>query len=249
LLDDARALGKPISAATSKKLQATWWALRRERSSFRSLIATIAILREAGILLGEPNAVLTYEILTVLRDTQLYMRPSGLDIQLAFGEGYLLREQSGGGCDTGGGQGEAEITCGRMEQLLALAGYGAQLEDDKLELSGGAFGRVRLFAEDGTPSPYAVGVTARMRRFTYGEHGDPFGAFDLRGTALFSSDNLSGQMSDKSLRIEGELGFTYWINQASGLRLAAQVAEDAGNLFIGARLEAAYGLLDGMYAQ
>ena len=33
MLDDARALGKPIDAATAKKLQLTWWALRGERTT------------------------------------------------------------------------------------------------------------------------------------------------------------------------------------------------------------------------
>lgn len=250
MLDDARALGKPIDAATAKRLQLTWWALRGERSSFRSLIATIAILREAGILLGEPNAVITYEILTVLRDTQLYVRPSGFDVQLLFGEGYLYRpdDNDDGTCDLGSSR------CGRIEQLLVNAGYGKQLDDNKLEISGAAYARYQLFAGDGNPAPWAAGATAGMRRFTYGEHGEPFGALDLRGTLAVSSDAnpadpCNGFGCDTSLRIEGELGFTYWINQASGLRLSAQVAEDAGEIFFGARLEATYGLLDGTFAR
>lgn len=239
LLDNARALGKPIDAATSKRLQLTWWALRGERSSYRSLLATVAILREAGILLGEPNASVTYEILQVLQDTQLYMRPSGFDVQLTVSEGYLKRPTDmNGNCD---------VICGRVEQIMASAGYGSQLQDDKLELSGNAFARYRLFAGDMNPAPWAVGATARMRRFTYGEHGEAFGAFDVRGTLTASNDDT--MMSDTSLRIEGELGFTYWINQASGLRLAATLAEDAGEIFFGARLEATYGLLDGIFAQ
>ncbi|HEU4611433.1 MAG TPA: hypothetical protein VFS15_05130, partial [Kofleriaceae bacterium] len=249
-LDAARALGKPIDAATSKKLQLTWWALRGARSSYESLIATIAILREAGILLGEPNAAITYEILQVLQDTQLYLRPSGLDIQLVFGEGYLYRPDSDddGTCDLGASR------CGRVEQVIASAGYGTQLEEDKLELSGDAYARYRLFPGDNEPAPWALGATARMRRFTYGEHGEQFGMFDVRGTVALSSDASTadpcgGFGCDKSLRIEGELGFTYLINQASGLRLAAHVAEDAGEIFFGARLEATYGLLDGLFAR
>lgn len=250
MLDDARALGKPIDAATAKRLQLTWWALRGERSSFRSLMATIAILREAGILLGEPSAAITYEMLTVLRDTQLYMRPSGFDVHVLFGEGYLRRPDSDGDgtCDLGASR------CGRIEQVLLEAGYGKQLDDNKLEVSGNATARYRLFPGDGNPAPWAAGAHAGMRRFTYGEHGDPFGALDVRGGILVSSDAstmepCTGFGCDKSLRIEGELGFTYWINQASGLRLAAQVAEDAGELFVGARLEATYGLLDGTFAR
>lgn len=244
MLDNARALGKPIDAATAKKLQLTWWALRGERSSFRSLIATIAILREAGILLGEPNAVITYEILQVLRDSQLYQRPSGFDAQLVVSEGYLHRTDadSNDNCD-----GLDETRCGRYEQVVATAGYGSQLDDDKLEISGNAYARYRLFPPNSGPAPWAAGATARMRRFTYGEHGEPFGALDLRGTLMVSYDD--NMMSDKSARIEGELGFTYLLNQASGVRLSAQVAEDAGELFFLAHLEATYGLLDGIFAR
>ncbi len=237
-LDAARALGKPIDAATSKKLQLTWWVLRGERSTYRALVATVAILREAGVLLGEPDAGLAYEILNVLRDTQLFVRPSGFDVQVAFGEGYLRRPQ--GLIDTG-------YENGRVEQLLVQAGYGTQLDDDKLEVAGTAFARYRLFAADGQPSPYAAGVTAHMTRYTYGDHGDPFGMFDLTGIAQVSSDDR--MTTDKGLRVEGQLGFTMLFNQASGLRLAADVAEDGGTLFLGANLSATYGLIDAVFSR
>ncbi len=241
-LDAARALGKPIDAATSKKLQLTWWALRGERSAYRALIATVAILREAGILLGEPDAGLTYEILNVLHDTNLYQRPSGFDVQLAFSEGYVQRPSS---------IMSQSYENGRIEQLLALLGYGMQLDDDLLEVQAQGYARYQLFAPDGSPSPWGVGATLRTRRFTYGEHGDPFGIIDVTGTAEISTDDLVMAMppSDRSLRVSGELGFTYVINQASGLRVAAQVAEDGGNVFLGAVLQANYGLLDGTFAR
>src|SRR6185312_12431281 len=105
--------------------------------------------------------------------------------QLAFGEGYLDRPDN-------------NSESGRDEQLLALAGYGAQLDDDKLEVTGNAYARLRLFAPDGQPSPWAAGATARMTRFTYGEHGDPFGALDVSGGLMLSSDDL--MMSDTDLR-------------------------------------------------
>ena len=233
-LDAARALGRPIDASTAKKLQLTWWALRAERSTYRALVATIAILREGGILLSEPDGGLTYEILNVLRDTQLYVRPEGFDLQVAFGEGYLKRPDM------------TNVENGRVEQLLAQAGYGAQLDDDKLELSGTGYGRLRLFAPDMTPSPWAVGATVRTQRFAYGDHGDPFGVIDIAGTVQVSNDAM--MTSSKSMRISGELGFTYVINQASGLRLAAQVVSDAGALYLGAQLQATYGLLDGVFS-
>jgi HEAT repeats len=235
-LDAARALGKPIDAATAKKLQLTWWALRGERSTYPALVATVAILREAGILLGEPDAGLAYAIINVLRDTQLYQRPEGLDINVVFGEGYLKRPDNP----------MILPPSGRYEQVIASAGYGQQLDEDKLELSGTGYARLRVFAPDMQPAPWAFGAIASMRRFTYGDHGDPFGMFDLTGEVGLSTDDL--MMSTAQLRIAGSLGFTWWLNQASGFRLAASVMEDAGELFIGAQLQATYGLLDGTFA-
>lgn len=235
-LEAARALGRPIDATTARRLQLTWWALRGERSTYRALVETVAILREGGVLLGEPDAGLSYELLNVLRDSQLYLRPSGLDVQLLIGEGYLRRPDQ-----------PTPVESGRVEQLLASAGYGAQLDDDQLELSGGAYGRLRLFAPDNTPSPWAIGATVRARRFAYGEHGDPFGALDLSGELQISNDDLMG--SQIGQRVTGQLGVTYWLNPASGFRLAASVGEDRGALVIGAELTATYGLLDGTFAR
>jgi HEAT repeats len=235
-LEAARALGRPIDAATSRRLQLTWWALRGERSTYRALVATVALLRDAGVLLGEPDAGLSYEILNVLRDSQLTLRPSGLDVQLLFGEGYLQRPDQ-----------PVSNESGRVEQLLAAASYGAQLDDDQLELSGTAYGRLRLFAPEGQPSPWAVGATARGRRFTYSEHGDPIGVFDLSAELQISNDDLMN--SQLGQRLTGQLGFTWWLNAASGLRLAASVGEDRGAIVFGAELTATYGLLDGTFAR
>ncbi|HEY0481540.1 MAG TPA: HEAT repeat domain-containing protein [Kofleriaceae bacterium] len=235
-LEAARALGRPIDPAIARRLQLTWWALRGERSTYRALVATVAILREAGILLGEPDAGLSYEILAVLRDSQLLLRPSGLDVQLAFGEGYLQRPDQ-----------PPSNESGRVEQVLASAAYGAQLDDDKLELSGGGYARLRLFAPDDQPSPWAVGASARLRRFTYGDHGDPLGALDVSGVLQISDDDVMN--SQIGQRLSGQLGFTWWLNAASGIRLAASVGEDRGALFLGAELTATYGLLDGTFAR
>ncbi|MDQ3334507.1 MAG: HEAT repeat domain-containing protein [Myxococcota bacterium] len=243
-LDAARALGKPIDAATAKKLQLTWWALRGERSAFSTLTATVAILREAGILLGEPDAGLTYEIINVLRDSWLYVRPQGFDVQVTVSEGYLRRP---------GDDPNPYRQKGRVEQVLAYAGYGSQLQDDKLEISGMGYGRYRLFAPDDQPSPWAVGATAKMRRFTYGEHGDSYGMFDLGGGVQLAQDDIDfdgdGTRDSKTgLGVHGELGFTWWMNQASGIRLGADVRMESKELFIGANLSATYGFLDATFA-
>ncbi|MDB4964077.1 MAG: hypothetical protein JWP01_4076 [Myxococcales bacterium] len=239
-LDAARALGKQIDATTARRLQLAWWSLRGERSSYEALVATVAILREAGILLGEPDAGLTYELLTVLRDSQLFLRPSGMDLQLTFGEGYLKREEMD----------PTPNESGRVETLLVSAGYGQQIQDDKAEISGTAYARLRLFAPETQPAPWAIGATGRFRTFAYGEHGDPLGAFDVSATVRLSDDSCVGMDCESATasRIEGQVGFTLWLNQASGVRLAGAVAQDGGELFIGAQLSATYGLLDATFA-
>jgi len=235
-LDAARALGKPIDAATARQLQLTWWSLRGERSTYRALVATVAILRSAGVLLGEPDAGLSYEIVNILRDSQLFLRPSGLDANLVFAESYLRRPAQ-----------PAPNESGRVEQVLASAAYAAQLDDDKLELSGSGYARLQLFTADNQTTPWAVGASARARRFAYGDHGDPLGAIDLSGDLQISKDPIMD--SQIGQRITGQLGFTWWLNAASGVRLAANVGEDRGALFLGAQLEATYGLLDGTFAR
>jgi len=104
-----------------------------------------------------------------------------------------------------------------------------------------------VLAADDTPSPWAVGASARARRFTYGDFGDPIGTLDLTGTLAISNDDTDNTSLGFSLG--AELGFTYWLNQASGLRLAATTAFDSGDVFVGAKLEATYGLLDGSFAR
>jgi hypothetical protein len=238
-LDAAHALGRPIDASLAKKLQLAWWSLRGERTTYRALLATVAILREGGVLLGEPDAGLAYEILNVLRDSQLYLRPSGLDVQLAIGEGYLQRPDN-----------PMQVTFerGRVEQALVQASYGVQLADDTLEVSGTSFARIRLFADDTmATSPWAVGAGIRVRKFTYSDHADPLGALDATVNLIVSNDG--GMMSDDALRVDSALGYTWWINQASGLRVAATASSDGHQLFLGGQLQITYGLLDGAFAR
>src|SRR5262249_26451284 len=156
---------------------------------------------------GEPDAGLAYEILNVLRDSQMYLRPSGLDVQLAIGEGYLQRPDN-----------PMQVTFerGRVEQALVLASYGAQLDDDTVEVAGSGFARIRLFADDMmSTSPWAVGAGVRVRKFVYSDQADPLGAADTTVNLVISNDG--GMMSDNALRIDTSAGYTWWINQASGL--------------------------------
>ncbi len=232
-----RALGKPIDAAVAEQLQRVWWGQRRARNAHQLLIATIATLRNAGVILGEPDPSITYQLLAVLRDGQLNNRMRGFDIDLTFGESYLLRDDA---------PTNPMVDKGRVEQLLLRAGYGRQI-DSNVDLVGSGWARLRILAADGTPSPWAVGGSVSARRFTYGEYGDPVGTLDLTANVAASKDDRDN--TSLGFALGAELGFTYWLNQAGGLRLAATTAFDSGDIFVGAKLEASYGLLDGSFAR
>ena len=100
--------------------------------------------------------------------------------------------------------------------------------------SGNAYARLRLFAPDSDSRRRGRPARARaMTRFTYGEHGDPFGALDLGARRQLSSDD-DDEQRQASCGSRASSASRTGINQAGGLRLAAQVAEDRGALFLGA---------------
>jgi hypothetical protein len=237
VLRSNRVLGKSIDAATAMQLQRLWWGQRHARNSHQALLATIAALRSAGVILGEPDPSTTYQILAVLRDGQLNQRTRGFDVDLTFGESYLRRPST---------PTNPQVDKGRVEQLLVRARYGRQLSS-QLDVEGDAWGRLRILAATNSPSPWAVGASVRAKRFTYGDFGDPIGTIDLTGTVAMSKDDRQNTNVGTSLGVE--LGFTYWFNQASGLRLAAQGSFDSGKLFIGAKLEGSYGFIDAAFAK
>lgn len=239
VLERNRALGRPIDDTIARRLQSAWWALRGELGSHRMLTATVAILRDAGVLLGEPDAGMTYELLEVLEDPSLARRMSGLDVHLAFGEGFLQRWRSPMDEDTGLGE-------GRLEELL-LRGRFARQVGETSDLSATAYARYRLFPDDMEPAPWAIGAGARWRTFVYGDHFDPRGALDI-GADIAAADDDLGDATDLGLRVGGELGWTIIVSRASSIRVAGQAILDSGEIFVGANLEAAYGLLDGNFA-
>ncbi|MBZ0232640.1 MAG: hypothetical protein K8M05_09955, partial [Deltaproteobacteria bacterium] len=246
VLERARALGRPIDDSLARKLQATWWALRRDRTGYRQLTATVAVLREAGVLLGEPDAGTTYELLEVLRDPSFDGRPSGVDVQLLVGESFLMREARFGGGITPGdvcGEPAGSSTGCRFETALVRARAARQLglaNDAIVTLDG----RYQL---TGDAKPWQVEANGRWRRFVHGDHAELLGTFDV-GAALLASDD-GGDDSRKGLRVMGEVGWTWQLNRASGVRLAGTGAFEGGAFFLGASLEASYGFLDGGFAK
>ena len=211
-------------------------------ATYRALIATVAVLREAGILLGEPDAGLTYEILNVLRDTQLFAAAERLRRAARVRRGLPRASDR---------RRTTARECGRVEQLLATrrlrrAARRRQARALRQRVRAAAAVRARQRSRRrGRPAS-----TARMRRFTYGEHGDPFGALDLGGDVALSNDGSADMNpSDKALRITGELGFTYSQPGVAGSGSPRRSPRTAARCSSARQLQATYGLLDGTFAR
>lgn len=237
VLERARALGRPIDDALARRLQATWWSLRRDRTAYRQLTATVAILREAGVLLGEPDAGTTYELLAVLRDPSFDGRPDGVDAQILVGESYLMRDvRYDDDADPDEGRFEMALVRVRAARQLSLASDAVATLD----------ARYRILAPEDETAPWQATLGARWRRFAHGDHGDLLGALDAGAVLLASDDDRDD--TDLGLRLAGEVGWTWSLDRASSVRVAGTAAVESKELFFGASLSAAYGFLDGTFA-
>jgi hypothetical protein len=116
-------------------------------------------------------------------------------------------------------------------------------------MSAEAFGRLMLFTDEdqGEPAPWAIGVSARFRRFAYLDQFDPVGVFDIAASAGLSDDDIDGV--DGGARLAGEVGWTFLFNRASAVRLAGSLIYDNSELFAVASVEATWGLLDASFAR
>lgn len=234
LLESGRALGRPIDDDLAAKLQSAWWDTRRDRTGFRQLTATVAILREAGVLLGEPDAATTFGLIEVLRDPSYDHRPDGVDVSLQIGEEYLIRED------------DPPVPEGRTELVLATATAARQL-GLATEVVAHLDARYRILADDGVPAPWRVGGDATWRHYVHADHGELVGALDV-GARLVASDDDRDD-TDLGFAVGGTAGWTWVFNRASTVRASAEVALDAGELFFGARITGSYGFLDAGFAR
>ncbi len=238
VLADGRVLGRPITPDLAVRILRTWWALRGEQGAYKRLVATVAILRDAGVLLGEPDAGTTYKILAVLLDGQLDHRLSGIDVRIGLGESVRFRD--GEAVDAG------IVEEGRFESTFLIARYGLQAKSGTQELVGTAFASKRLLAEDTDPSPWSADVEVAWRKYFYSDAFDPIGALEFTGAAGASDSDIDDDQDNGGIgtRVLGSVGWVWIPNRASRFALAGNVRLESGEIFVGVTFEATYGLLD-----
>ncbi len=230
VLKRAKLLGRPITGDLAEKLLSTWWALRGDRSTHRQLVATIAILRDAGVLLEDPSASTVYKILNVLGDGRLASRPEGFAAAVGISETFIVRDDA------------LELDEGRAENVIARARYGKQQTTGETELVGSAAGRFRVLAAEDGASPWLVAASAALRRTMYNDTFDSLGALEVVGEVGASDDG--GDNSSTATRVGGTIGWIFSLNRASQVRIAAEASFESSELFVGATLSGSYGFLD-----
>lgn len=238
-LKKRKVLGRPIGPDLAERIMRAWWELRTEIGFHNRLVATVALLREAGVLLGEPDAGTSYAILQVLADGQLNDRQRGLRVHAGIGESVLIRDS-----DLVDNLG---VEDGRVETVSAGVSYGQQDEEGNTELRAEGFARYRILADEdaGDASPWAVLGRANWRDFHYGENLDPIGALDIGLDVGASKDGLD--TSELATRIGGSVGWLWIPNRASRFRIAAETRFESSEMFLGVTFEGRYGLIDAAY--
>jgi hypothetical protein len=242
VLAAARQLGRPIQPALAARILGAWWALRGEQGAYRRLLATVALLREGGVLLGEPDAGTTYKILQVLLDGQLDHRPAGFEARIGIAESYLERDPD-----------SAAPIEGRQETAFARARYGRQGAGGGTELVATALARYRVLAGDGEPTPWTAELSGTWRRFFYGAAQDPIGALAFGGEIGASDDGIGdpdvdpASASSIGTRLAATIGWLWAPARASRMQLGATAALESEEVFVGVTFDVAYGLLDGSF--
>jgi hypothetical protein len=164
------ALSGPISEETGSAIVRTWYALRNDIGTYRTLAYTMKHLAEGGLLAGDPDLRSTYEALQILADPFIVGRRHGWDVR--------------------GGLGVVQPFVGyddmdEPDASFALLGS-AQLErplDTTRQLSV----RAKLFADLGDAEeaqrPYSLRVFGAYTQVYYADTYDPLGSLALAADA------------------------------------------------------------------
>jgi hypothetical protein len=243
VLRRARLLGRPINADVANRLETAWWDARDELGFRRALVATVTILKEAGVLLTDPDPTATYELLRVLEDGQLDGRLEGWDARLGVAELVAGRDNI---------VGDDVFDFHREEVAVARGTFGKQLPGALAEILGQLRAVYRLGGGSAQyPGYWAAEADVAWRRYFYGDVWDPRGALEL-GVTLGAGDRNTndgdgddvGASRAASLRV----GYLMIFSRASRLAATTTLRYEGHDVFFGLALSGSWALSDASYA-
>ncbi|MCE9574960.1 MAG: hypothetical protein K8W52_17555 [Deltaproteobacteria bacterium] len=186
-------LSGPIPEATGSAIVRTWYALRNDVGTYRTLAYTMKHLSEASLLTGDPDLRATYEALEVLKDPFIVNRRNGWEARGGLGVvqpfvGYDQRD-------------EPDVALA----LLASAQYERPLDTTRqLSLRG------KAVIELGDPTvtnniietrPYSLRAFAAYTQVFYDDTYDPLGSL-----AIAAEAGASGEREPDNLNLQRVLG-------------------------------------------
>jgi hypothetical protein len=223
VLEAAGLRARPLAADAAARIALAWYGLRGRLGYSAELAYTLRLLREAGVLLQEPDAQLVYRLLQILADPQLDDRYEGQDLRLGA---YWSAEA---------GDVDAPTVTGVMWSATVARQFG-----DRADAVGHLRGVARL-SED--PKGILTSADAAYRMFFYSSEQDPMGALSVGPFVAVCEDACPGPTAGLVWQVGARAELTHWFSRASsltsGFEFAGQSPSDFRVLFT---LRAGYGL-------
>jgi hypothetical protein len=209
VLEAAGLKSRPIARDAAARVQLAWYGLRNRLGYSAELAYTLRILREAGVLLQEPDSATVYRLLQILSDPQLDDRQEGMDLRVG---GYYAAEKVSG----------VDLTS--FEGVLYSAAFAHQL-GDRADLTLHLRGVFRASAD---PKGVLVSGDAAYRLFFYSAEQDPQGVLTLGGYGTACSDACPvGPSGEVAWQIGGRAGVTRFFSRTASVGLALDLATTA----------------------
>jgi hypothetical protein len=240
VLRRARLLGRSINVDVAARLMTAWWNERSELGYRKTLAATVQILREAGVLLQDPDPSTTYQILAVLTDGQLERRPSGFDARVGVGELFLGRDDV---------DAEDSFDVSRQEVLLARTTFARQLGDDtEIVATGRGLYRLTGDAQAGQPKYVFADADVVFRRYFYGEAWDPRGALELGASAGSADADTDDDTAGQSSHLSARAGWVWFPGRQSRVAAGANIRLEGSERFALITISGSWSLASAAFA-
>jgi hypothetical protein len=240
VLRRARLLGRPINADVAGRLQTAWWNARGALGLRTQLAATVQILREAGVLLQDPDPTTTYQLLQVLGDSALDQRLSGWDVRVGVGEIFVGRDNVAA---------DDDFDVSRQEALLLQVTWARQLgPDTEIVATGRGAYRLTGDAAMGQPKYLFAEADVAFRRFFYADTWDPRGALELGADAGWADLDLDADDAGQSSHLGLRGGWTWTLSRATRLSALGTLRLEGDERFLLVELRGTFALSPASYA-
>ena len=224
VLETAGLKARPINGDTAARVMLAWYGLRGRLGYYAELLWTLRILREAGVLLQEPDAATVYKILRVIEDPQMDDRYEGMDLRLG---GFYSIEST-------------EVDVPNIGGVMWAATVAHQISE-RADFVGHLRGAL-LANQD--PKGIQTGADAQYRMFFYSAEQDPQGALGLGPFLNLCSDGCPlGPTSGLVWDLGARANFTRWFSRASNVGAGFEFATESAQAWrVMFSLSATYGL-------